>query len=639
MDGSSDPHPSRPKLRSRVAVASALVLSALAGAAPAAATHTSEHLVPAFGVGALRAEFFADYPLGLDDLGRMGQARIGLYRARFRQDQVAADGGFSNWSRLDNLARTAALTGVALQPVLINMPLEVYTPPKTEAERARFGEFAAAAVARYGPDGSFWAACDCPKRPARVWEVWNEPNIAPFWDFPSPAEYGALLKETAAALRAAQPDVRVLLGGLAYPSTLSATRLEPNAFLRDVIAAVGSEQFDALALHNYRPNPDRAVNTLIDGTVETLKTYAGTTADGAPRKQVWLNEFGRPTLPDDPATPEDEQATSEEAQRVWLETVLELLLPHRSDWNLGPVMWYSLRDGPGATASWEQQGLRRTTPEDTDAGPRPSWDTYTALSAPAELLYLPGLYDLSVEKTGDGAGTVTSPAGIDCGVACSGSYAAGTVVTLSAGPDSGSSFAGWSGDCSGTGDCTLTLSEAHTVSAAFARVPDTTPIDAPMTASPASTTTDPITMVEFAPSGADDSVAPAITRLALSPTAFHAAPSGSALAAAIGTRLSLTLSEAATVTFSAARSTAGRQVGGQCRRPSARNAGRPHCTRWTLLRGRIVRGLSAGPNALRYRGRLAGRALRPGRYRLLVRARDRADNLSGLRWTTFVVLA
>jgi hypothetical protein len=632
--------PSRPSSRfSVLGIAVLSALSVLAGsAAPADASHTPEHVVPAFGVGALRAEFLADYPLGLGDLERMGQARIGLYRARFREDQVLVDGSYSNWSRLDNLARAAALSGVALQPVLINMPLEVYTPPKTDAERVRFGEFAAAAVGRYGPDGSFWAACGCPKLPMTVWEVWNEPNLAPFWDFPDPAEYGALLEETGSAIRAADPGARVLFGGLAYPSTHSATKLEPNAFLRDVILEVGAEQFDALALHNYRPNPERAVNTLIAGTVETLKTYAGTTADGAPRKQVWVNEFGRPTLPDDPTTPEDEQATSEEAQQLWLDTFLNLLLPRRSGWNLGPVMWYSLRDGPDADASWLRQGLRRTSAEDSDAGPKPSWDAYSARSGPAELLYLPGLYDLSVERTGSGSGTVTSsPAGIDCGVVCSGTYAAGSVVTLTAGPASESSFAGWGGDCSGTGPCTLTMSAARSVDAEFEAVSDTTPTPTP---AGVSTTTDTTPTWEFGSNGAGltDSIAPEITRLGLSPTAFHAAPSGPALAAAIGTRVSMALSEPATVTFSVARLVAGRQVAGHCRRPTARNADRPRCTRWTLLRGRIVRALPAGPNGLRYRGRIAGRTLRPGRYRLLVRARDTAGNLSTQRRITFIVL-
>jgi hypothetical protein len=615
--------PSRP-LSSRLSLLGIVVLSVLAGSAsPAGATHTSEHVLPAFGVGALRAEFLADYPLGLGDLERMGQARIGLYRARFREDQVVVDGSYSNWSRLDNLARAAALNGVALQPVLINMPLEVYTPPKTDAERVRFGEFAAAAVGRYGPDGSFWAACGCPKLPVTVWEVWNEPNLAPFWDFPDPAAYGALLEETGSAIRAADPDARVLFGGLAYPSTLSATKLAPNAFLRDVILEVGGEPFDALALHNYRPNPDRAVNTLIAGTVETLKTYAGTTAGGAPRKQVWLGEFGRPTEPDDPTTPEDEQASSEDAQQVWLDTFLDMLLPHRSDWNLGPVMWYSLRDGPNADASWLRQGLRRTSAEDSDAGPKPSWDAYTALSGPAELLYLPGLYDLSVERTGAGTGTVTSsPTGIDCGAACSGTYAAGSVVTLTASPASGSSFAGWSGDCSGTDPCTLTMSAARSVQAQFDAVsePTPTPTPTPTTAGVTTTTVTPPT-AELGSNGAtsSDSIAPAITRLGLSPPAFRAARSGPALAAAIGARVLITLSEPATVTFRVSRYVAGRQ-------------------RWALLRGRIMRSLLAGPTALRFRGRIAGRTLRPGRYRLLVRARDAAGNLSSQRRTTFVVL-
>jgi hypothetical protein len=350
-------------------------LAAMTGSANAA--HSPDHSLPAYGVGALRAEWLADFPLGVEDLGRMGEARIGMYRARFRQDEVT---GLAGWSRLDRLARAAAEAGVTLQPVLINMPGEVYTPPRTGTARARFGEFAAAAVRRYGPNGSFWTTCGCPKQPVRVWEVWNEPNIAPYWDRPSPAEYGALLRATRTALRQADPGARVLFGGLAYPSTLSATRLEPNAFLRDTILAVGPNRFDALALHNYRPDAARAVDTFLAGTVETLKTYGGT-RNGAPWQQVWVNEFGRPTNLDDPG--------SEAAQRTWLETFLGRLLPRASAWNLGPVLWYSLRDSHQPTASWLRQGLRRTTADDADAGPKPSWDAYTARSRAADSVWLP----------------------------------------------------------------------------------------------------------------------------------------------------------------------------------------------------------------------------------------------------------
>ena len=52
---------------------------------------------------------------------------------------------------------------------------------------------------------------------------------------------------------------------------------------------------------------------------------------------------------------------------------------------------------------------------------------------------------LTVTKSGAGSGTVTSnPAGIDCGSACSHSFASSTPVTLTSSPDSGSVFSGWS---------------------------------------------------------------------------------------------------------------------------------------------------------------------------------------------------
>ena len=80
-----------------------------------------------------------------------------------------------------------------------------------------------------------------------------------------------------------------------------------------------------------------------------------------------------------------------------------------------------------------------------------------------------------MSKTGAGTGTVTSaPAGISCGTTCSAAFASGTAVTLTAAPATGSSFTGWSGgSCSGTGTCTVTLSAATTVSAAFAALPPT----------------------------------------------------------------------------------------------------------------------------------------------------------------------
>ena len=74
---------------------------------------------------------------------------------------------------------------------------------------------------------------------------------------------------------------------------------------------------------------------------------------------------------------------------------------------------------------------------------------------------------LNVVRSGDG--TVSSnPSGINCGSACSKSYAKGTKVTLSAKASANSKFAGWvGGGCQGIADCTVSLENQTSVSASF----------------------------------------------------------------------------------------------------------------------------------------------------------------------------
>jgi uncharacterized repeat protein (TIGR01451 family) len=83
------------------------------------------------------------------------------------------------------------------------------------------------------------------------------------------------------------------------------------------------------------------------------------------------------------------------------------------------------------------------------------------------------LHTLTVNKSGSGVGTVTSsPPGVNCGPVCSLQFANGLGVTLTAAASSGSRFAGWSGDCSGTATtCALTMSADHNVTATFAKKP------------------------------------------------------------------------------------------------------------------------------------------------------------------------
>ena len=77
-------------------------------------------------------------------------------------------------------------------------------------------------------------------------------------------------------------------------------------------------------------------------------------------------------------------------------------------------------------------------------------------------------YLLTVYRSGKGGGAVTStPSGINCGTSCVVPFTAGTTITLTATPFPNSTFAGWSGACTGTGTCKVTLKDATSVIASF----------------------------------------------------------------------------------------------------------------------------------------------------------------------------
>jgi hypothetical protein len=85
-------------------------------------------------------------------------------------------------------------------------------------------------------------------------------------------------------------------------------------------------------------------------------------------------------------------------------------------------------------------------------------------------------FTLEAHKAGSGGGTITANPVISCAAdECSGDFADPTEVTLTATPGANSTFAGWSGDCTGTGACTVRMSGPREVTATFDTVPPTPP--------------------------------------------------------------------------------------------------------------------------------------------------------------------
>ena len=69
-------------------------------------------------------------------------------------------------------------------------------------------------------------------------------------------------------------------------------------------------------------------------------------------------------------------------------------------------------------------------------------------------------YDLATAVAPAGSGTIDPPAGVH-------SYSAGSLVNVTATPASGYSFTNWSGACTGTGTCQVTMDTAKSVTAHF----------------------------------------------------------------------------------------------------------------------------------------------------------------------------
>lgn len=122
--------------------------------------------------------------------------------------------------------------------------------------------------------------------------------------------------------------------------------------------------------------------------------------------------------------------------------------------------------------------------------------------------------------------------------------------------------------------------------------------------------------------GGEPAGPPSLSRFGLSQGAFYAARRGATIATGTGTTIKWTLDRAATTYFRVEQAVGGRRVNGRCRRDTGRWPRRPRC----VIVKRIGEPFWAPGrqdfNTARFSGRIGGRALRPGYYRLAAYAKD-----------------
>lgn len=191
------------------------------------------------------------------------------------------------WSFDDTVVGTLAQYGLQWLPILDytapwtqSIPGQDHSPPRSDAD---YAAYAGAFAARYGPGGAFWRSH--PKlsaEPVKTYEIWNEPDNGQFWDpTPNAAQYAELYGLARDVIAAAQPEARVIVGGLMSPTKFLPAMLAARPQLRGHI--------DGIAIHPYG-------NPLV--TLSKIRSARATIASlGLGPVPLYVTEFGWTTMP------------------------------------------------------------------------------------------------------------------------------------------------------------------------------------------------------------------------------------------------------------------------------------------------------------------------------------------------------
>ncbi len=162
-----------------------------------------------------------------------------------------------------------------------------FCPPTNAAD---FAAFCSEVTERYDGDG-YLDAAGSPRIP--VWEVWNEPDaVGTFLPAPDPAHYTQMLCQCSAAIKAADPTAKVLIGGVAGFDTVGR-----DGFLDAVVNNGGLSCFDVLSYHVYEspyspeyPGPNWSMAAIMQTVSDWVNAHGG-------NKEMWMTEVGWSTYP------------------------------------------------------------------------------------------------------------------------------------------------------------------------------------------------------------------------------------------------------------------------------------------------------------------------------------------------------
>jgi hypothetical protein len=301
-------------------------------------------------------------------LGLQAKAGAGVLRIVFNWAGIETRPGVYDFSRYDVWMRSVANHRMRVLPILFDTPSfygrqsrrGTYPPRNVDA----YARFAAAAVARYGPSGSFFRDNpDVPDVPIRSWQIWNEPNLRVYWlPRPNAREYVQMLRATYQAIKAVDGGAEVVTAGI--PATLLSGAIRFERFIGAMYKAKGARYFDTLAPNAY----GRTAQDVI-GSIGSLRKLMNRKGDR--RGKIWVTEVGWGT-----GGPRSRFNIGERRQAVEIPKLLRGLYRARGRLRLRGVVYFGWQDlRPYAPKFKDMWGLH-TGLFKLNGRPKPAYRTF-----------------------------------------------------------------------------------------------------------------------------------------------------------------------------------------------------------------------------------------------------------------------
>ncbi|MCF8240334.1 MAG: hypothetical protein K9J16_03035 [Melioribacteraceae bacterium] len=268
----------------------------------------------------------------VNDFKLLQRSGIKYLRISFGWDAIENEKDKYDWLFWDDFVKTGVEEyGITMVPYICYTPAWNSPEPVDSAyywnnppiDMEEFGEFMFDLVTRY-------------KDYIKTWEIWNEPDISIYWRTQDVAQFAEFHKIGAKAVRKADPEAKIVLGGIAYRPEWIESLFKDHGV---------SEYTDIVNCHNYfetwHHNPVEEIADYINDVYNVVNEYG----NGQP---IWMAEVGYSTFKQGSMVSTSYTAYynyehTPEYQAVDLAKRVALV---RSTGKIDAMAWYEIKDLP-----------------------------------------------------------------------------------------------------------------------------------------------------------------------------------------------------------------------------------------------------------------------------------------------------